>query len=51
MPSPMTERSIFIVDAVPVKRKQRRTLVCSFTNSCAARTGREESCGRVRWRL
>ena len=40
MPSPMTERSIFIVDAVPVRRKQRRTLVCALTKSCAARIGR-----------
>lgn len=43
MPSPMTERSIFIVDAVPVRRKQRRTLVWSLTNFCAARTGVGES--------
>ena len=40
MPSPMTERSIFIVDAVPVRRKRRRILVLALTKSCAARAGR-----------
>ena len=42
MPSPMTERSIFIVDAVPVRRKRRRILVLALTKSCAARAGRGE---------
>ena len=34
----MTERSIFIVDAVPVRRKWERTSRCVLTNSCVART-------------
>ena len=43
MSSPSTERSIFMVEAVPVRRKRQRTAEWALTKSCGeggARAGR-----------